>query len=106
MSFYELRQYRIRHGRMSDWLALMDEWIPFLISKGMIIAGSFTDENDPDHYIWIRRFESEEERERLYAACYESDYWLTDVKAMVGEIMIREEIKVTRIVPTHASVLQ
>lgn len=104
--FYELREYRIRPGRMADWVKVMEEMIiPFQTGKGMVIAGSFTDENDPDHYVWIRRFESEVERVRLYDAVYKSDHWINEVKPKVDEIMIRSEMKVTRIVPTAISVL-
>lgn len=104
--FYELREYRIQPGRMADWVKVMEEMIiPFQTGKGMVIAGTFTDENDPEHYIWIRRFESEEERVRLYDAVYTSEHWVNEVKPKVDELMIRSEMKVTRIVPTAISVL-
>jgi len=32
-------------------------------------------EDEEDLYVWIRRFESESDRERLYKAVYESDKW-------------------------------
>lgn len=107
MSFYELRQYEVRPGKMADWLRLMeDEIMPFQISKGMVIAGSFRGENDDGIYIWIRRFESESERERLYAAVYESDHWKNDIAPRVALLINRETIDVKRIVPTGRSVLQ
>ncbi|MEZ4831833.1 MAG: hypothetical protein R2873_07475 [Caldilineaceae bacterium] len=49
--------------------------IPFQISKGMVVLGSFTGEQEDDLYVWIRRFNDEEERKALYAAVYESDFW-------------------------------
>jgi len=104
--FYELREYRIQPGRMADWVKVVEEMIiPFQTAKGMVVAGTFTDENDPEHYIWLRRFENEEERLRLYDAVYKADYWLNEVKPKVDELMIRSEMKVTRIVPTSISVL-
>ena len=37
MAFYELRKYKIRRGKMNDWLRLMEgEIIPFQVSKGMV----------------------------------------------------------------------
>ena len=54
----------------------MDETvIPFQISKGMVIVGRFVGEEEDDLYVWIRRFESEEERQQLYEAVYESEEW-------------------------------
>ncbi len=107
MAFFELRQYRIMPGHHDDWIKLMEEEIiPFQTSKGMVIVGSWWDEQDPEHYIWLRRFESEEERERQYEAVYQSDRWKNDISDRVGEIMDRSQIKVTRIEPTRMSVLR
>ena len=64
MAFYELRQYKILPGRMDDWLELMEqEIIPFQVAKGMVITGSYRGEDDDSVYVWMRRFESEEQRE-------------------------------------------
>lgn len=107
MAFYELRQYEIRPGKMAEWLKLMEEEIiPFQIEQGMVIAGSFRGEEDDSVYIWIRRFESEAERERLYEAVYKSDRWLNNLTDRVGACINRETIKVQRILPTSRSVLQ
>lgn len=107
MAFYELRQYEIRPGKMEEWLKLMEEEIiPFQIEQGMVIAGSFRGEEDDSVYVWIRRFESEAERERLYEAVYKSEHWLNDLTDRVGQCINRETIKVQRIVPTSRSVLQ
>ena len=107
MAFYELRQYEIRPGKMDEWLKLMEEEIiPFQIEQGMVIAGSFRGEEDDSVYIWIRRFESEAERERLYEAVYKSEHWLNNLTDRVGQCINRETIKVQRVVPTSRSVLQ
>ena len=107
MAFYELRQYEIRPGKMTDWLKLMEEVIiPFQIAKGMVIAGSFRGENDDSKYVWIRRFESEAERERLYKEVYESELWVNSLSDQVGQLINRETIQVQRLVPTGVSVLK
>ncbi len=105
--FFELRQYEIKPGCQAAWIALMEqEIIPFQISKGMVVIGSFVGETDESVYVWIRRFESEEERAALYAAVYESEKWKEDLSPKVGALMNREAIQVTRIVATPKSVLQ
>ena len=107
MTFFELRQYRMRPGQREAWVKCMEEEIiPFQVSKGMVICGSFVGEEDPDLYVWIRRFDSEEERERLYEAVYQSDHWKNVIGPRVGELIDREQIKVTRVEPTPKSVLR
>ena len=105
--FYELRQYRIHPGRMEEWVEFMEkDIIPFQVSRGMVITGSWQGEEDDTSYVWMRRFASEAERERLYKAVYESDYWKNDVAPRVTELMDRSAIRVTRLVPTPKSVAQ
>ncbi len=104
--FLELRQYRTHPGQRSNWVKYMEEIIiPFQVSKGMVIVGSFVGEQEQDLYVWIRRFESESERERLYEAVYQSDEWLNYIAPKIPEMLDRDKIVVTRIEPTAASVI-
>ena len=104
--FYELRQYRMRPGQRDNWVKCMEEEIiPFQVSKGMVILGSFVGEEDEGLYVWIRRFDSEEDRERLYKAVYESDYWKNDIAPRIPAMLDREAIEVKRIVATPKSVM-
>ncbi len=104
---FELRLYRMRPGQRDAWVKFMEEEIiPFQISKGMVIVGSFVGEQDQDQYVWLRRFESEEERVALYKAVYESDHWKNTVGPRVGELIDREQIQVIRLQPTPKSVLR
>ncbi len=69
MAFYELRQYFVRPGKMDEWVKIMEEEIiPFQVSKGMVICGSFRGETDESAYFWLRRFNNEAEREAQLAA--------------------------------------
>jgi hypothetical protein len=105
MEFYELRQYKVLPGRMDDWVRMMEqEIIPFQVAKGMVITGSFRGEKDDSVYVWLRRFESEAEREALYKAVYESDHWKSNIAPRIPEYLDRSAIVVTRIVPTPKSV--
>ena len=105
--FYELRQYKIHPGRMEEWVEFMEkDIIPFQVSRGMVITGNWRGEEDETVYVWMRRFESESERERLYEAVYQSDYWKNEVAPRVSELIDRSAIRVTRIVPTPKSVAQ
>ena len=107
MAFYELRQYKVLPGKMDAWVEIMEkEIIPFQISKGMVITSSFRGETDDSVYIWMRRFESEAQREQLYKDVYESDHWKTKIAPRVPEYLDRSAIQVTRIVPTPKSMVQ
>ena len=107
MAFYELRQYHVRPGKMTQWLKLMEEEIiPFQVKMGMVVLGSFVGEEDASVYVWIRRFESEAERKRLYDSVYQSDYWKNEISPKVGTLIDREQIKVTRLEATSKSVLR
>jgi len=105
--FFELREYRTLPGQREDWVRFMEEEIiPFQVSKGMVILGSFVGEEEDDLYVWIRRFESEEERENLYAAVYESDKWVNEIGPKIPEMMDRSKIVVRRLEASSRSVIQ
>ena len=72
----------------------------------MVICGSFGGEEDETVYVWLRRFESEEQRKQLYAAVYETDYWKNEMGPRVPEYLDREQNVVTRIIPTSKSTVQ
>lgn len=107
MAFYELRQYKIQPGKMDEWLACMEnEIIPFQVGKGMVITGSFRGETDDSVYVWIRRFESEEQRVQLYKDVYESDFWKNTIAPRIPAMLDRSGTVVQRIVPTSRSTAQ
>ena len=107
MVFYELRQYKVLDGQMENWLKVMqEEIIPFQVGKGMVIAARFRGEDDDSVYVWIRRFENEAERERLYDEVYGSDYWKDDVSPRLSSMLDREAMVVTRLTPTELSILR
>lgn len=104
--FFELRQYRTKPGQREKWVKCMEEEIiPFQISKGMVILGSFVGEEEDDLYVWIRRFESEEDRKQLYQAVYESDYWKNEIAPKIPDMLDRDKIVVTRLEATPKSVM-
>jgi hypothetical protein len=104
---YEIRRYQVKPGRRDEWVRYMEETImPYLIERGMSVMASFLDEEDESGYIWIRRFEDEQERVELYAAVYESDRWQREISPVVSDLVLLDEITVTRAVPTRRSVLR
>ena len=105
--FIELREYHTKPGQRDRWVAYMEEVImPFQLSKGMVIAGSFIGQKDDDTYIWTRRFESDEECERLYEAVYESDTWKDEIAPPITDMLDRDRTKITILEPTPKSVIR
>ena len=91
---FELRQYKVKPGQQATWVKLMEEEIiPFQTAKGMVILGSFVGEQDDSVYVWLRRFEDEAERERLYKAVYESDHWQQKIAPNDSAAAVEQEIE-------------
>lgn len=104
---FELRQYRTKPGQRERWAKYMDEVIiPYQISKGMVIVASYVGETEEDLYVWIRRFDNEEERVRLYKEVYENEYWQKEVSPLVGDMIDRSKTVVSRLTPTPKSVIR
>lgn len=107
MALFELRQYKVRDGKMAKWLELMEgEIIPYVISKGVAVTASFCAEDDDTKYFWIRRFKDEDDRIQRNAELNESEYWQTVFKPRIRELLVVEEAVINRIVPTRVSLMQ
>lgn len=101
---FELRQYRVQPGQRENWVKFFEEVIvPFQTARGMTILGSWTGEEEDDLFVWIRRFADEADRERLYAAVYESDEWKNTIGPRAGELLQRGKAVITRMNPTPRS---
>lgn len=97
--FFELIHYPIYQGKHADLARFMEEKIiPFQTQQGMSILGGALDaEGDENTYIWIRRFDSDAERDRLYNAVYMSDHWQNEIAPQLSTMMDREAIRITRL---------
>ncbi len=106
-AFFELRTYKIHSGKMDEWLSYMEKTIiPFQVSKGMVIHGSFSVIGDNEKYIWIRRFESQDHKDKLYKEVYESDRWVNEISPIVGELIDRDAIVVQNLKSTDLSIMK
>ncbi|WP_394620103.1 NIPSNAP family protein [Lentzea sp. JNUCC 0626] len=102
--FYEIRRYQTKPGRRDEWVEYMEGVVlPYQTSLGMDVLASFVDEEDPDGYVWIRRFADEDDREKLYRAVYENARWQDEIGPVVYELLEMDKISVTRAVPTSSS---
>ncbi|HSJ92349.1 MAG TPA: NIPSNAP family protein [Ilumatobacter sp.] len=104
---YELRQYWARPGRRHELVELMEQRIlPMQAAAGVDVVASFVSVDDPDGYTWIRRWASEDERERISAAVYGSAEWIEELLPAVRALMVRDRTVVTALRPTSISPLR
>jgi hypothetical protein len=105
--FFELRQYRTMPGKRDEWVKIMEERIiPGQTAKGAVIVGSFVGAEEDNLYVWIRRFESEEQFQAFSSAYYGSDEWKNELQPKAAELLDRSGTVVTRIAATPKSVLR
>ncbi len=122
--FFELRIYEVFSNKMNEWLNLMENTIiPFQVSKGMVIHGSFVENSfdkfylkngiremdtvkDRNLYIWIRRFKDFEHKKMLYKKVYESEEWVKNIGPKVEKLINRNTIVVHNISPTALSIMK
>lgn len=103
---YELRIYHIKPDMMKEWIKLMEEKIiPFQKHCGMKIIASFVGTQDRDLYIWLRVYENENERSRLYDKVYGSGHWKDVVRPLIGDMLIREKTEVIMMESVSSSIL-
>ena len=123
-AFFELRIYQIFPGKMGEWLSFMEKTImPFQIEQGMVIHGSFVmdssdqfalengervmnSEKKGNTYVWIRRFESQEEKVKLYNTVYESNAWVDNIAPTVANLVDRNSILVHNLSSTALSIMK
>jgi hypothetical protein len=97
---FELRQYRTKPGQRDAWVRYIHaEVIPFQTAKGMKIIGTWVGEQEDDLFVWMRQFESEAERERLYKEVYESDEWKNRIGPPIREMLDGPRAVITRLEP-------
>ena len=101
---FELREYDIHPGMMENWLKLMQEHIhPFQTQHGVAFIASFVVVDNPNKYIWIRRYSDQSERERITNDIYESAHWKEKIKPLINEMLVKDSVKVTALKATDIS---
>ena len=122
--FFELRIYEVYPNKMSEWIEFMDaEIIPFQRERGMEINGTFImnssdeffekegerkmqSEKKGSTYVWIRRFQDQDHKERLYEAVYECSEWIDYYRPKVRELINLNTIVVHNLSATAMSLLK
>ena len=80
----EVRSYRITPGRRDEFVEFFkSRAIPSLRDHGMKVVGPMIDTENPNKVVWLRMFESIEERTRLKTLFYEGELWKREMESIV-----------------------
>lgn len=106
MALFEIRVYPVKDGAMGEWIDFMEQKIvPYIEERGMKVDAMFKGEEDPNSFIWIRRFDDEAHRKALYEAVYNDD-WVADFKPTVRRLVNVENATVHVVTETAGSPLK
>jgi quinol monooxygenase YgiN len=73
---FELRQYTLHPGQRDTLIELFDrEFVETQEAFGMRVYGQFRDEEQPDHFVWIRAFSDMDGRAKGLTSFYVGPVW-------------------------------
>lgn len=76
ISTIELRQYTLKSGRRDTLIELFErEFVDPLNAAGAYVLGTFRDVDDPDRFVWLRGFETMDERAEALTTFYGGPVW-------------------------------
>jgi len=94
---FQIRQYQIKPDSMPEWLNIMrDTVIPFQVSKGAKVVACFVSEDDPNAFVWIRRFNDQGELAEVEQRIYEDEEWVNHIRPSFGDLMQSKDVRVVR----------
>lgn len=95
----ELRRYRLRPGRRDELVALFErELVEPQEAVGLRVLAQFCDEEQPDHFVWLRGFASTdpEARGRALAAFYRGPVWAAHGAAANATMIDSDDVLLLR----------
>jgi NIPSNAP len=106
MSVIEVRIYTIREGKRDEFVKLFDEvLVDAQREAGLDVLGQFVSLDDDRTFVWLRRFESQEERKRKWDEFYGSDLWKKELGPLANPLM-EDSSNVIAVEPTPGSGIQ
>lgn len=96
----ELRQYTLLPGKRDVLIDLFEtNFIESQEELGMPIIGTFRDLDDPTKFVWLRGFDSMEERPQALAAFYYGPVWKAHSAAANGTMIDSDDVLLLRQAP-------
>jgi hypothetical protein len=98
-SLVELRQYTLHPGRRDDLITLFDrEFVESQEACGMTVIGQFRDLDRPDHFVWLRDFDSMAARLKAMQTFYSGPVWQTHRNAANASMIDSDDVLLLRTV--------
>ncbi len=99
--FYEIRRYQANPGMRDEWVRYFEGTVaPFQRKHGAVIPGMFTDENNPDIFIWLRVFRDDAHREQVNHDMHEDPEWFGTIAPPIKTILVQGTVVVDKVIPT------
>ena len=96
----EVRSYRIAPGRRAEFIEFFKtRAIPALREHGMKVVGPMIDTENPNKAVWLRMFDSIEERTRLKKLFYEGEPWKSEMEGVVMPMLDSYDVILCETVP-------
>lgn len=106
MSVIEVRIYTIHEGKRDEFVKLFDEvLLPAQREFGLDVIGQFISLDDDQTFVWLRRFASREERQRMWEEFYGSELWRQQLGPRANPLM-KDSSNVIAVEPTPGSAIQ
>lgn len=65
----------------------------------MRIGGLYWADGDRTRFVWMRQFDDDEQRDRLYSAVYDSEFWVQNMLPEVRRLVVTGSSRTTRLDP-------
>jgi len=106
MAVIEVRIYTVHEGKRDEFVKLYDEvLLPAQEKYGMTVLGQFTSLDDDNTFVWLRRYDSQEERQRKWDEFYGSDLWKKELGPYANSLL-KDTDHVIAVEPTPGSAIQ
>ena len=106
MSVIEIRIYEIHQGQRDAFVKLYDEvLLPAQRQFGLEVLGQFISLDDDQTFVWLRRFDNQDERQQKWKEFYGSALWRTQLGPRANPLL-EDTSHVIAVQPTPGSAIQ
>jgi hypothetical protein len=100
----ELRRYRLHAGRRDELIELFErELVEPQEAVGMRLIGQFTDQDEPDQFVWLRGFADMGARDRALRSFYGGPVWAEHRDAANATMLDSDDVLLLRPIPAARS---
>lgn len=104
MNVVELRRYKLKPGRREELISLFErEFVNSQEACGITLLGRYRDLDDPDAFVWLRAFDTMEQRREALEAFYDrSEAWMRHRDAANATMIDSDNVLLLRPARSHS----